>query len=298
MHRVRPLLLSLVLAAGFPDPAAAQVRATQAPVEAGRIILVPGDLNQQKAEDIRRAFRETMQRYPPALGQVLKLDPSLMANPAYLAPYPVLVEFIKLHPEVQRYPSYFLGYVETGYYYQRDEPQDPVLQHQRDVMRMWENTFEGISIFFVFLTMALGLGWAVKYFIGHRRWIRTAKVQTEMHSRLLERFSSNDELLAYVQSPAGARFLQALPSVPAENGHSVAAPISRILWSVQAGLVLACGGIGLLFIKRHVMDDVAQMMFAMGTLGVSIGIGFALAALASFAISRRLGLLDGTSTKA
>ena len=298
MHRVRPLLLSLVLAAGFPDPAAAQVRATQAPVEAGRIILVPGDLNQQKAEDIRRAFRETMQRYPPALGQVLKLDPSLMANPAYLAPYPVLVEFIKLHPEVQRYPSYFLGYVETGYYYQRDEPQDPVLQHQRDVMRMWENTFEGISIFFVFLTMALGLGWAVKYFIGHRRWIRTAKVQTEVHSRLLERFSSNDELLAYVQSPAGARFLQALPSVPAENGHSVAAPISRILWSVQAGLVLACGGIGLLFIKRHVMDDVAQMMFAMGTLGVSIGIGFALAALASFVISQRLGLLGGTSTKA
>ena len=298
MHRVRPFLLSLMLAAGLPDPAIAQVRATQAPVEAGRVILIPGDLNQQKAEDIRRAFRETMQRYPPALGQVLKLDPSLMANPAYLASYPVLVEFMKLHPEVQRYPAYFLNYVDTGYYYQRDEVQDPVLQHQRDVMRMWENTFEGISIFFVFLTIAFGLAWAVKYFIGHRRWIRTAKVQTEVHSRLLERFSSNDELLAYVQSPAGARFLQALPSVPAENGHSVAAPISRILWSVQAGLVLACGGIGLLFIKRHVMDDVAQMMFAMGTLGVSIGIGFALAALASFVISQRLGLLGGTSTKA
>ena len=297
MHRVRPFLLSLMLAAGLPDPAIAQVRATQAPVEAGRVILIPGDLNQQKAEDIRRAFRETMQRYPPALGQVLKLDPSLMANPAYLASYPVLVEFMKLHPEVQRYPAYFLNYVDTGYYYQRDEVQDPVLQHQRDVMRMWENTFEGISIFFVFLTIAFGLAWAVKYFIGHRRWIRTAKVQTEVHSRLLERFSSNEELLAYVQSPAGARFLQALPAVP-ENGHSVAAPISRILWSVQAGLVLACGGIGLLFIKRHVMDDVAQMMFAMGTLGVSIGIGFALAALASFVISQRLGLLGGTSTKA
>jgi hypothetical protein len=162
---------------------------------------------------------------------------------------------------------------------------------------MWENTLEGISIFFVFLTIALGLAWTLKYLIGHRRWIRTAKVQTEMHSRLLERFSSNEELLAYVQSPAGARFLQALPAVP-ENGHSTGAPISRILWSVQAGLVLASAGIGLLFIKRHVMDDVAQMMFAMGTLGVSIGIGFALAAVASYLISQRLGLLGGTSTKA
>ena len=132
----------------------------------------------------------------------------------------------------------------------------------------------------------------MKYFIGHRRWIRTAKVQTEVHSRLLERFSSNDELLAYVQSPAGARFLQALPAASGRERHSVAAPISRILWSVQAGLVLACGGIGFLFIKRHVIEDVAQMMIAMGTLGVSIGIGFALAALASFVISQRLGLLE------
>jgi hypothetical protein len=297
MHRVRPLLLSLVLAAGLPDPAAAQVRVTQPQIEAGRVILVPGDLNQQKAEDVRRAFREAMQRYPPALAQVLKLDPSLMANAPYMAPYPVVAEFMKLHPEVARYPDYFLNYVDTGYYYQRDEPQDPATEHRRDVMRMWENTLEGISIFFVFLTIALGLAWTLKYLIGHRRWIRTAKVQTEMHSRLLERFSSNEELLAYVQSPAGARFLQALPAVP-ENGHSTGAPISRILWSVQAGLVLASAGIGLLFIKRHVMDDVAQMMFAMGTLGVSIGIGFALAAVASYLISQRLGLLGGTSTKA
>jgi hypothetical protein len=36
----------------------------------------------------------------------------------------------------------------------------------------------------------------------------------------------------------------------------------------------------------------------MGTLGVSIGIGFALAAVASYLISQRLGLLGGTSTKA
>lgn len=300
MHRVRPLLLTLVLAAGLPDTAVAQVTRTPVPqVEtAGRVILVPGDLNQQRAEDVRRTFREAMQRYPPALGQILKLDPSLMTNPAYMAPYPVVAEFLKLHPEVTRYPNYFLSYAETGGYYYPQEPQDPASVHRRDVMRMWENTFEGISIFLVFLTFVFALGWAVKYFIGHRRWIRTAKVQTDVHSRLLERFSSNDELLAYVQSPAGARFLQALPAAPAENGHAMGAPINRILWSVQAGLVLACAGIGLLFIKRHVMEDVAQMMFAMGTLGLSIGIGFALAAMASYLISQRLGLLGGTSTKA
>jgi hypothetical protein len=86
--------------------------------------------------------------------------------------------------------------------------------------------------------------------------------------------------------------------VPELNGHTTAAPLNRILWSVQAGLVLACAGIGMLFIKRHVMEEVAQMMFAMGTLGLSIGIGFALAAFASYVISQRLGLFGGTSAKA
>jgi len=38
-----------------------------------------------------------------------------------------------------------------------------------------------------------------------------AKVQAEAHTKLLDRLTSNDELLAYVQSSAGSRFLQSAP---------------------------------------------------------------------------------------
>jgi hypothetical protein len=40
------------------------------------------------------------------------------------------------------------------------------------------------------------------------------------------------------------------------------------------------------------MEEVAQLLLTLGVLGISVGIGFALAALASYVLSARLGLLE------
>src|SRR5437870_2000492 len=40
------------------------------------------------ARDTKAALDRILTRYPPSLWQVLRLDPSLIANAAYLAPYP------------------------------------------------------------------------------------------------------------------------------------------------------------------------------------------------------------------
>ena len=253
---------------------------------------VPLDL--QNADETRKDFREVMRRYPPALGRVLKLDPTLMNNATYMTSYPALVEFLKLHPEIPRYSGYFLSYVDE--YGNSYEPQDPAYQLRSQTINMWRNTMDGLFFFCVFLVVTYTLTWLVRYVVGHRRWIRATKVQTEVHSRLLERFSSNDELLAYVQSPAGSHFLKAAPVAVDMNGingsANISAPFSRILWSIQAGLVLACAGIGFLFIKGQMVEEVAQMMMAIGTLAISIGIGFALAATVSYLLSSRLGLFE------
>ncbi len=110
----------------------------------------------------------------------------------------------------------------------------------------------------------------------------------------MERFSSNDELMTYIQSPAGRQFLQGLPAAPEMPSAqaAVAAPLARILWSVQAGVVLVCGGIGLLTIKQYMLDEVAEMLLVWGVLGLSVGVGFVLAAGASYILSHRLGLFD------
>ena len=67
-----------------------------------------------------------------------------------------------------------------------------------------------------------------------------------MHNKLLERFAGTNELLAYVQSSPGRRFLEAAPNPCGgrSRGPPIGAPLSRILWSVQAGIVLVVGGFG------------------------------------------------------
>ena len=59
-------------------------------------------------------------------------------------------------------------------------------------------------MFVIVLTVLGGLGWMVKTAIDYRRWGRLTKVQTEAHTKLLDRFTGNEELLAYVKSPAGS----------------------------------------------------------------------------------------------
>ena len=275
-------------AAPAPPPAPA------APQGPERVIVMPREMDEQRAEDTKRSFNEVMRRYPPALARILRLEPGLFSNSAYLAPYPALVEFVRLHPEVARYPAYFLGdYDEGGY----REPRTAEAQLKSEAMGVMRNAVEGFYFFAVFGTVAYTLVWLIRYIVGHRRWLRATKVQHEFHSRLMERFSSNAELLAYVQSPAGQRFLEAMPTavdmgVVGSAATPMGAPFNRILWSVQAGLVLACAGLGLIFAKRYMIEEIAQFYVTIGTLALSVGVGFALAAVASYVISGRLGLLD------
>ena len=75
------------------------------------------------------------------------------------------------------------------------------------------------------------------------------KIQTDAHTKIVDRLSSNEDLLAYMQSPAGQRFLTAslgVPSMAEAAPPMIGAPFNRILWSVQAGVVLATAGVGLL----------------------------------------------------
>ncbi len=275
---------------GLAVPASAQETRAVVPELRARAQQTPTELDQQRAEVTREELRDLMQRYPPALGRVLKLDPTLLSNSAYLAPYPALTTYLQRHPEVPRYPDYFLNFVGDTHWY---EPQTPEVTMRRDAMNAWRDMFFGIMVFAGLLTAVLIFGWLIRYVVGHRRWLRSVKIQTDVHSRLMERFSSNDELMSYIQSPAGRQFLQGLPAAPElSNAPAVAAPLTRILWSVQAGVVLVCAGIGLLTIKRYMFDGVAEMLLVWGVLGLSVGVGFVLAAGASYILSHRLGLFD------
>jgi len=278
-------VLSFVLAAGLAA-SAAPVSAQTSPAGQPAAPAVPSD-----PRTTRDDFRAVLLQYGPALGRILRSDPTLMTNAEYLTTYPAVAAFIQAHPEVVRDPGYFLA--TFSQYGSVDDLLTPEQRTQAEAVRMWRNMMDGFMFFLVFVTVTLTLVWLIRYFIGHRRWLRATRVQAEVHGRLLERFSSNEELLAYIQSPAGSSFLKSAPVVIDDpSAASVSAPISRILWSVQAGLVLASAGVGLLIIRRYIFEEVGDLLLTMGGLALSLGAGFALAAGASYVISSRLGLFE------
>ncbi len=76
------------------------------------------------------------------------------------------------------------------------------------------------------------------------------------------------------------------------------APFNRILWSVQAGVVLTTAGAGLWLAKNGVLDEAAQAMQVVAILTMALGLGFVLSALASYALSRQLGLVNSPANHA
>jgi hypothetical protein len=235
---------------------------------------IPPDAQQVKGE-----LEDALRRHPPSLHHVLALDPSLLGNEPFLEPYPDVKAFVQAHPEIQRNPLFYLGSPENN---RREDPSAEI----------WRNTLGDLTGF-VAGGMVIGLlTWLIRTAVDYKRWSRLAKVQTEAHTKLLDRFTANEDLLRYIQTPAGSKFLESAP-IPLDAGpRSVGAPMGRILWSVQGGVVLIAGGIGLQVIATRSSAEAAQPLGAMGVLAIALGLGFAVSAAVSFLLSRRLGLIE------
>ncbi len=163
---------------------------------------------------------------------------------------------------------------------------------------MWRELMTSISVGFLLLGAGLGFGWIVRTALDHRRWQRVSKVQVETHSKLLDRMTSSDDLRAYMESPAGRQFLESAPIALDGRSTPLGAPVSRILWSMQVGVVALFLGIALQFVSRGVIDDAAQPLRVLGVLVTAIGGGFLISAALSYALSRKLGLLRGADAPA
>jgi len=145
-----------------------------------------------------------------------------------------------------------------------------------------------------FLTFLILVGaslWVLRTVLENRRWKNMLAVQTETHAKLLEKFGSSADMLAYMESEAGRRFLEP-PAFEAAHRQGMGFPYGRILWSVQAGIILALLGAGLMFLRGRVSVDADAPLLVFGTLGLTIGIGFLLSAGVSYAMSKSFGLLD------
>lgn len=238
--------------------------------------------------EIQRQFGQLLQQYPPSVAVVLRLDPSLLVNESYLAPYGGLSDFLSQHQEIAHNPSFFLGPSNIGL--------DGFMRSEAANSVPWaiKETFEGLFVLLGVLGVASTIGWLLRTLSEHRRWLRLSKVQTEAHAKLMDRLTSNQDIIAYVQSAAGRRFLEGAPISVSTAARPLSAPVSRILFSLQAGAVVGFGGAGLLLVSRRLAETqsygVDIPLFVLGAVAVAVGVGFIASAALAFGISQRLGL--------
>jgi len=294
----KPVRFAYAFALAFPlalahPAAAAQKR--QAPEPSPQVSVrdttAPAAVSTLDADDTRRQLEEVLKAYPSTLPRILRMDSTLLDNEAYLQPYPALAAFLAQHPEIRHNPQYFLAsYGNDNSWNGRQTPQDRAID-------MWRETIQGLTIGTVVLAIACGLIWLVRTLIDHRRWTRLSKVQTDVHTKILDRFSSNEDLLAYIQTPAGRKFLESAP-INVDAPRAIAAPLGRILWSAQAGAVLTVLGLGITLVSRTTLEEVAPPLAALGAVVIALGIGFLVSAFLAYTLTRRFKLMPDHSETA
>ena len=297
--RTSHIVLAGALAIGTASPLLAQGQTPAAPRP--RVAPVPSQgqapvVVYQNPDEIpnfrsvQEQLRRILEAYPPSLREVLRIDPSLSQREDYMAAYPALAGFLQQHPEVVRNPTYFFG-----------EPRYEREQSDRErVLNVAKNAIDGIGFLAGFLTVITLIYSLLRQALEYRKWRRQIQIQTDVHTKLLDRMTNNQELLAYIETPAGRRFLEsgAPMAVPATTYSSTMAPVTRILWSVQIGVVVVAAGVGFWIARTSIGDvDLASVFQIMGSLAMSVGVGFVVSAMLSWALSLRMGLINAPASK-
>ncbi len=289
-----PLLLVPVVSARAQPPGAGAGRAERQAAEPRTPIRpLRGAVASEEANagETSRRLQELLQQYPPSLARVLSLDPTLLSNDAYLQPYPQLAAFLAQHPEIAHNPTFFFDAQYRDLTRRQYDYNDPKMA----TIRVVDNTLSALALLAGFVTVVVAIAWVLRSVMQHRKWDRASKTHVETHTRLMERLTSNEELMAYMESPAGRRFLEAAP-IPLDSGpKTLNAPFGRILWSVQAGVVVAALGGALIYAstrlaRSELYGDGEVPLFVIGMAVLALGAGFFLSAILAYGLSRNLGL--------
>ena len=278
-----PAILFASLAAAQPRPAT-PVRPSPASVTSDK------DVQVTQEELIR------LLKLSPTLTTVVARDPSLLSDQQYVRRNnPQLAQFIEAHPEVTVNPDYYL----FTHFNVEGRPEQ-ALEHEvwPDLVRQsrgpdyTERLMGDLTPFLVFVCILCALLWLTRMFVDNRRWSRIFKMQTDVHGKLIERFGSNEELLTYMGTDAGKRFLEAAPIPVDFEPQRVPSAVARVLTPLQIGIVLTLLGVGFLFLRDVRPDpDVQTSMLIIGTVFLMPGIGLILSAGVTWILAGRLGLM-------
>ena len=292
---LRSTAASLVLIASFAAAQSPPARPAPAPHPAP---MAPSSadsapVNEQEVASTQEELIKLL-RLSPTLTSVVEHDPTLLSNQDYVNHNnPQLGQFLLVHPEVARNPEFYLFSHLDG-----ERNRDHALERavwpelwERPSGTNVEEIVEKISVLLGFVSFFGAIVWIIRQLLENRRWSRIFKLQSEVHGRLIDKFSSSQELAAYMETEAGKRFLEAAPiSAGIEPEQRVPNAVARVLTPLQIGIVLVLLGIGLLLL-RNVGTDTRVSMLIFGTVVLMPGLGFIISAGVTWVLAARLGLM-------
>jgi Na+/melibiose symporter-like transporter len=125
-------------------------------------------------------------------------------------------------------------------------------------------------------------------FMIARTKARTAQVQAEVQSRLIDRFSSSKEFVDFLHSPEGKALLGGVDTLPKLR------TTDNILRGIRTGIITTFLGLG--FLALCLSEEVRNDGFLIaGCVLTAIGIGNFVSTFVSVRLSRQWGLMPGTS---
>jgi hypothetical protein len=300
MHKQR-LYLSVMQAIIVVLPLFTAVSAAQAPsaTQTGAVANAP-PMSQKDLATLQDQLLQLL-RVSPTLAEVVARDPSLLSNAEYVNHNnPELGRFLQEHPEIAHNPDFYLF---NNLHSEHEPPSQalerklwPQMSEQRGDSVDRELISDGVPAF-VFVCVLAALLWLTHVLLENRRWGRIFKLQTDVHGKLLERFGTSQEVLTYMSTDAGKRFLEATPiAVGFEQHQPVPSPVARVLTPLQIGIVMTLLGVGLLFL-RHSFSEGSGVLLVAGTVVLMPGLGFIISAGITWVLARHLGLMPDSGAR-
>ena len=142
-----------------------------------------------------------------------------------------------------------------------------------------------VAIMLVLLAALATVGWVMYLAADTQKRQRKLKAQTELHSRLLDKFNSAHEVVDFLQTPGGAQFVNSLSADREDPAHG-------ILRSTHRGVILVIVAAGCLFLNWYYRDSGENPLLVIGVVLLCLGIGFLISAAVSHKLSKALGLSE------
>ena len=129
------------------------------------------------------------------------------------------------------------------------------------------------------------VGWIVFVFVDGRRRREQLKAMTDFHTKALDKMGSTADFGNFLETDGGRRFLKSLTiEGPGPRQHIVRCTERGILCLVIGVVVMILGWI---------FQDLRSGFTIIGAIITACGVGNLISCVASYALSKNLGLLSG-----